>query len=87
MNKELRKKTVLAMELLVRSLNNENQIEPWLDCGVPDGEIQRYETDEVGEDLIENKTYAYLMNLFLKIMAKAYNKGGLCSDGVINKGE
>lgn len=87
MNKEIRKKTILAMELLVRSINNENQIEPWLMNGVPDGEIQRYEIEEVEEDLIENNEYAYLMNLFLKIMANAYEKGGLCSDGVLNKGE
>ena len=86
MNKSLRKKTVLAMELLVRQVNNADLIEPWLMCGVPDGDIQRYEEDEVDETLIEKENYAEIMGLFLKIMTKA-NKHGLYSDYILSKGE
>lgn len=84
MNTKLRKKTVLAMELLVRQVNNESLIEPWLMCGVPDGDINRYEEDEVDESLIEKENYSELMALFLKIMTKA-NKSGLYSDNVLSK--
>ena len=87
MNTKLRKKTVLAMELLVRQVNNENLLEPWWMCGVPDGEIQKFEENEVDETLIKKENYAELMGLFLKIMSKANKNGGLYSDNILSKGE
>ena len=80
-----RKKMVLAMEMLVRSVSNEELIESWLSCGVPDGDIQKYEIDEVDEYFTEDKNFAELMGLFLKIMAKAKRDGGLYADGVSSK--
>ena len=80
-----RKEMVLAMELLVRSVNNEELIMPWLSCGVPDGDIERFEEDEVDEYFTQDKEFAELMGLFLKIMARAYKDGGLYADGVTSK--
>lgn len=80
--KNIRKQMVLAMERLVRSIDNEELIQGWLMCGVPDGDIQRYEEDEVDEYFTEDKNYAELMGLFLRIMKRAEKDGGLYSDGV-----
>jgi hypothetical protein len=80
-----RKEMVLAMELLVRSVNNEELIMPWLSCGVPDGDIERFEEDEVDEYFTQDKEFAELMGLFLKIMVRAYKDGGLYADGVTSK--
>lgn len=80
--KNVRKKMVLAMERIVRSVDNKELIGGWLMCGVPDGDIQRYEEDEVDEYFTEDKNYAELMGLFLRIMTRAEKDGGLYSDGV-----
>lgn len=80
--KNVRKQMVLAMERLIRSIDNEELIQGWLMCGVPDGDIQRYEEDEVDEYFTEDKNYAELMGLFLRIMKRAEKDGGLYSDGV-----
>lgn len=85
MNVEYRKNVVLAMESLVRAVNNEELIEPWLMCGVPDGDIQQYTPDEVDEYFIEDNNFAELMGLFLKIMSRAKNDGGLYVDKVVSK--
>ena len=58
-------------------MNNEDYIMSWLSCGVPDGDITRYEEDEVDDYFIEDDHFAELMGLFLKIMAKAKKDGGL----------
>ena len=85
MNKELRKKIVIAMEMLVRSVNNEYNIDGWLMCGVADGDIKRYEPDEVDDYYIEDKEFSELMDLFLRTMTKANANGGLIVDGVVSK--
>ncbi len=85
MNVEYRKNIVLAMECLVREVNNEELIEPWLMCGVPDGEIQQYTQDEVDDYFVEDNNFAELMGLFLKIMSRAKNDGGLYVDKVVSK--
>ena len=77
-----RKQAVLAMEMLVRSVNNEPFIDSWLSCGVPDGDIQRYEEDEVDEYFTEDKNFSELMGLFLSIMSRAHKNGGLYIDGI-----
>lgn len=83
MNK--RKQMVLAMERLVRCVSNEELLMPWLSCGVPDGDIERYEIDEVDDYFCEDNNFSELMALFLKIMAKAKKDGGLFADGVCSK--
>jgi len=83
--KNVRKQMVLAMERIVRSVDNEELIGGWLMCGVPDGDIKRYEEDEVDEYFTEDKNYAELMGLFLRIMTRAEKDGGLYSDGVTSE--
>lgn len=85
MNVEYRKNVVLAMECLVRAVNNEELLDPWLMCGVPDGDIQQYTQDEVDEYFIKDDNFADLMGLFLKIMSRAKNDGGLYVDRVVSK--
>ena len=85
MNVEYRKNVVLAMESLVRAVNNEELIDPWLMCGVPDGDIQQYTQDEVDDYFVEDNNFAELMGLFLKIMSRAKNDGGLYVDRVVSK--
>ena len=78
MNIKERKQTVLAMENLVRSVSNEEYIESWLMCGVADGDLNENSTwEDVDEYYIKDDNFAELMQLFLKIMSRAYKDGGL----------
>ena len=80
-----RAEIVRAMELLVRSVNNEEHIEPWLMCGVADGDITDDTTDEDLETYVEDdKDFASLMGLFLRIMSRARKDGGLSVDNVVS---
>lgn len=85
MNKNIRKDNILAMERLVRCINNEEIIESWLMCGIPDGDITKYTIDEVDDYFTEDKNLSDLITLFLKLMAKANKDGSLNIDGVIGK--
>jgi hypothetical protein len=86
MNIKERKQTVLAMENLVRSVSNEEYIESWLMCGVPDGDLNRNSIwDDVDDYFIDDNNFAELMQLFLKIMSRAYKDGGLYIDKVSSK--
>ena len=81
-----RKQTVLAMENLVRSVSNEEYIESWLMCGVPDGDLNKDSTwEDVDDYFIEDDNFAELMQLFLKIMSRANKDGGLYIDSVSSK--
>lgn len=76
-----RTQMVKAMDFIVRHINNEDYIEPWLMCGVADGDIEYgdFEPDDPNVDYyIDNDNYGDLQNLFLKLMARAYKNGGLC---------
>lgn len=86
MNVKERKQTVLAMENLVRSVNNEDYIDSWLMCGVPDGDLNKNSTwEDVDDYFIKDDNFAELMKLFLKIMARANKDGGLYIDHVSSK--
>ena len=86
MNVKERKQTVLAMENLVRSVSNEEYIESWLMCGVPDGDLNKNSTwEDVDDYFIEDDNFAELMQLFLKIMSRAYKDGGLYIDRISSK--
>lgn len=85
MNKNIRKDNILAMERLVRCINNEEIIESWLMCGIPDGDIKNYTRDEVDDYFTEDKNLKDLITLFLKLMTKANNDGSLNIDGVTGK--
>ena len=85
MNKDERKRVVLAMEKLVRSVNDEELLMVWLTYGVPDGDIKQYIIDEVDDNLVEDEEFAILMGLFLRIMARAEQDGGLYVDNIVSK--
>lgn len=81
-----RAEIVRAMELLVRSVNNEELIDPWLMCGVADGDINDTTTDEDLECYVEDdEDFAGLMALFLRTMNNARIDGGLYVDGVVSE--
>lgn len=82
-----RKKMVAAMELIAKSVNNEEAMMGWLSCGVPDGDIPAGSLDpsDVDDSLIENGTFKDLMTEFLKTMQRAANDGGLYYDGVVSE--
>ena len=86
MNKELRKKAVVAMELLARSVNDETAMEGWLMCGVPDGDIEYgdMDTNNVDDWFVEDKNFAELMGCFLRTMSRA-KEGGLWVDDIVSK--
>ena len=86
MNIKERITALRAMEFLVRSVNNEEFLEPWLIEGVADGDIDENTTDEELEDYVaDNKYFSELMDLFLRIMNAARKDGGLYVDGVVSE--
>ena len=80
-----RKKAVLAMEFLARQINDEDVIDLWLMCGVADGDIKygEWDTDAVEDYYVnDDRTFAELMECFLRRMKEAEKSGGLYCDGV-----
>lgn len=66
-----RKKMVLAMEFIMRHLNDERDILWWLEVGVADGDISinnLSNPDEVDDYYIEDETFAQLMGDFVNIL-------------------
>ena len=86
MNKDVRKKMVLAMEYICRQLNDENDLMSWLTVGVADGDIPEgsMDVDDVDEYYIEDRTFGELMTCFLRRMSSANKDGGLYCDGITN---
>ncbi|MBQ1779439.1 MAG: hypothetical protein IIZ93_14900 [Acidaminococcaceae bacterium] len=88
-----RMKMVKAMEFITRQINDEDIFMGWLYNGVADGDIKYGDLDITAEDeenlycyCDDDKDFADLMALFLRLMAKAHKDGGLfcnwvCSDG------
>jgi hypothetical protein len=76
---ENRKKMVLAMELLARSVADEELIDAWLRNGVADGDIEPFslDIDEVDDCYIDDKSLYQLITCFLTIMIVAKGDGGL----------
>ena len=84
MNIKERIEMVKAMDTIVRSINNEDYIDSWLMCGVADGDITPETTDEYLECYCEDSTFKDLMTLFLKLMRRAGNNGGLYCDRIVS---
>lgn len=89
-NMEERAKMVEAMEYICRQLNNENHLISWFMMGVADGDIEYGDFDEkdlTARDYAEdNESFAELMGLFLRLMARAEKSGGgLYCNGVVSK--
>ena len=82
-----RKQAVLAMEYLVRSMNDEELMSSWLMVGVPDGDIPYGSTDinDVDDYFVDDDNFASLMSTFLKCMSLAKESGGLYIDKVVSK--
>lgn len=88
MNERMREriKLVRAMETVARSINDERIFESWLTYGVADGDIEEDTTDE---ELLyyvkDDNDFSELMWMFLRVMNKAKNSGGLYLDGVCSE--
>lgn len=85
MNAKERYEVVRAMETLARAVNDENVLMYWLALGVADGDINTETTDADLVDYIDNKTFAELMEVFLRTMERAKKSGGLYVDGVVSR--
>ncbi len=87
MDVETRKKMVLAMEYIARQVNDEDVFEPWLVCGVADGDITRgsFDLEEVDDYYIKDDNFRDLMDCFLRTMARAKKSGGLYCDDIVTK--
>lgn len=79
-----RAELVKAMDLLVRSINDEDLSDHWLEIGVADGAVNDKTTDEDLECYCEDSTLAGLMNTFLNLMSAA-KKDGIVCDGIVSK--
>lgn len=87
MDKKLRCEIVRAMDLLARTINDEEVFETWLTFGVADGDIDEDTTNEELECYIEDEEFAALMNMFTLVMRDAHLSGGLYADGIVSKKE
>lgn len=87
MNAKKRCDLVRAMDLIARSVNNEDFIEEWLIRGVADGDIRKGTKDDELDYYIEDVTFADLMDTFLHVMKNAQRDGGLYYDRVISKAD
>lgn len=90
MDKKERIEVLKAMDTVVRHLNDESVIEPWLESGVPDGT----ETDEDYALYIDDDEFADIMDTFTFVMGLAAGRefrkeearrGTFYCDGVISK--
>ena len=91
MNKTERIKMIKAMEFIIRNLNNEDLLMPWLMCGVADGDIKYGDLDVTPADeenleyYIDDDNFAEQMGRFLRLMSRAKKNGGLYCDGVTSE--
>jgi hypothetical protein len=79
---------IKAMDLIVRSLNDERDIFWWLEDGVPDGEINEDTSEEDLQWLVEeDDMFADIMSTFIKIMRRQPVNGAMWVDNVLSKEE
>ena len=83
---EYRAEVVKAMETVARCINNEDILYRWLMCGVVDCDITEETTLQEIIDMgyTEDETFCDLMTLFLRLMYKASNSGGLYADSIVS---
>ena len=82
---KVRCEMIRAMETVMRNLNDEEDIEIWLNNGVADGDIDETTTDEELEYYIDDETFADLMDTFVYIFQQTSRRGALYCDGVVSK--
>lgn len=85
MNLAKRAEVVRAMETIARCVNDEDVFMYWLSMGVADGDIDKETTDEDIEDYCEDESFKELMTVFLKLMRRAGESGGLYEDGIVSQ--
>lgn len=74
-----REKILIGADALMHHLNDEDAIEPWLMCGVPDGA----DIDEICEIANTDDSFRYIMSLFLSMMRrKNVYENGIFFDGL-----
>lgn len=82
-----RKKMILAMEFICRHINDENVMEGWLMCGVPDGDVPHgsFDTSIIDDEdcMIEDDGFRDIMDCFLRRMSAAKKSGGLYCDNIV----
>lgn len=80
-----RAKMILAMEFIARQINDEDVLDRWLMCGVPDGDILygSFDIDDVDEYYLKDSNFENVMSCFLRCMNGAYKSGGLYCGGVV----
>ena len=87
-NLKERVSVIRAMDIIIRSLNDERDILWWLDSGVPDGEINKETTDEELYWLVDDdESFANIMSTFIKIMRRQPVNGAMWVDNVLSKEE
>jgi hypothetical protein len=87
-NLKERVSVIRAMDTIVHSLNDENDILWWLGSGVPDGEINTKTTDEELYWLVDDdESFADIMSTFIKIMRKQPINGAMWVDNILSKEE
>lgn len=92
MNISKRVHILKAMEFIARQINDENVFEPWLMYGVADGDIESgtlhvspYDIENLKDYVEDDKQFSELMGLFLRLMKRANESGGLFCDNVCSE--
>ena len=83
-----RQKALVCMEYLCRQINNEDFLDTWLMCGVPDGDIEYGNLDptQIYEEdyMVSDEGFKDIMTTFLICMKNAYNNGGLYCGEIVS---
>lgn len=89
LQREERKKMLLAMEYVCRQINDEDVLFGWLCGGVPDGDIEygNFDTSQIYDDdyMMSDEGFRDIMDCFLRRMSAAKQSGGLFCGGVVTK--
>lgn len=77
-----RAKAIVAMEYLIRCVNNEELIDSWLMCGVADGDIEfgNFDISQVDRYYTKDENFNEICEIFMKTMARARKDSGLFFD-------
>lgn len=80
LTREEKASLVLAMEYMVRNINDEEIIDGWLMAGVADGDIEYGEcdADAVDEYYTDDGNFKELVGCFTRRLKFATESGGLC---------
>lgn len=81
-----RAKMIIAMEFIARQINDENIFNTWLSLGVADGDIDYGDFNYFRTiDYIDDDTFKDIMSVFLRLMKRAYEHGGLYCGGIVSE--